>query len=865
MRRIVALLLTAATFKTLLLATATSFSPAWLNPAQLLQIVQELEGRLSTLATEVEALYARRCSESMYSNCNHTIYDNCRTALPSPTCTTALRGPECGTSCGYVQDFTVSNVWSPVPLHEMNDALKQDACVTRHLDSLFSDNLQSFQASRLYSGTTLPNQYIGTAQGLFRMLPAQHTTGCTDYDPRVRPWYRAASTVPKTVVILMDFSGSMVSRAPLAAAAASELLSRLTYFDYFAVLAFGLPGTSTIYPPAGGLAQASQQVVANVLGILSSVERDVLVRNAEGGEQLTDGDALANAFAAAFDLFDANGANTSACMKTVVMLTDSTAGFLTAGSAIPQIARETRARNATVFTVSVGAAPGDDGGVPKVLACETEGVWIPLRDEPSVAEVVSSIFAYYTLGLGHEPTGSWVVWTEPYIWAGTSVLGTTVATPVFDRINGGQPRLLGVVALDSTILALEEAAGSPGHPEARTAVLELLASRSLALCPTSFGVSECDRQAVRQIVAGSSATCLGECTELLAMQQAACLPSSSYPRGDRLAPNNDLSGRSATERLCCAGNLDVGTPFSHTSREGAQCQSIVRTETALTSPSGKYLLRSRSDQWRSHREAEESCGAINARLLYLRNPNVVQTVVTEGVASVNATELAEAVALMRSAGIYNAWIAERGPEGCLMLSRRPGLASQTWTVVVLANPCDDRQPILCNVEEAAPPPSPPPPLPTPPPTPPLYPPGENPCFPSSAVVFRANGTRARVDALRTGDAIRALTLAGELTTDTVSLLSIARPEATAVFVHLSLEGGVAIQLTAAHHVPVGGRCCARLKMAADVAVGDTLWAVEGDTAVPRKAIGSHLVDGTGLHSRTRLGIIPRYRRHRDRL
>ncbi len=39
--------------------------------------------------------------------------------------------------------------------------------------------------------------------------PGKCPNGKNNYDPRIRPWYVAASTGPKDVVLILDTSGSM--------------------------------------------------------------------------------------------------------------------------------------------------------------------------------------------------------------------------------------------------------------------------------------------------------------------------------------------------------------------------------------------------------------------------------------------------------------------------------------------------------------------------------------------------------------------------------------------------------------------------------------------------------------------------------
>ena len=137
-------------------------------------------------------------------------------------------------------------------------------------------------------------------------------------------------------------------------------------------------------------------------------------------------------------------------------------------------------------------------------------------------------------------------------------------------------------------------------------------------------------------------------------------------------------------------------------------------------------------------------------------------------------------------------------------------------------------------------PSPPPPSPSPPPptsmTPSTVPsavPGAeaNPCFPSTATVIKADGgavsSVVSIASLKEGDVILAAAADGTLTTDTVSLLSIAKPEATATFITLTIAAGKSLNLTAEHHLPIGPVCCSTLKQAKDIAVGETVWTVTG--------------------------------------
>jgi len=95
----------------------------------------------------------------------------------------------------------------------------------------------------------------------------------------------------------------------------------------------------------------------------------------------------------------------------------------------------------------------------------------------------------------------------------------------------------------------------------------------------------------------------------------------------------------------------------------------------------------------------------------------------------------------------------------------------------------------------------------------------------------ADGTLARMDVLKQGDAIRVANSDGIVLIDTLSTLSIAQPAAHATFLTLSTSIGANLTLTPEHHVPVGEDCCTTLKQATDVAIGETIYHVTAGAAV----------------------------------
>ena len=124
-----------------------------------------------------------------------------------------------------------------------------------------------------------------------------------------------------------------------------------------------------------------------------------------------------------------------------------------------------------------------------------------------------------------------------------------------------------------------------------------------------------------------------------------------------------------------------------------------------------------------------------------------------------------------------------------------------------------------------------------------------PCFPSTATIAKADGMTVTIDTLKEGDEIVAATADGSLTTDTVSIFSLAHNEVEATFIKLNTDGGRTLTLTPTHHLPVGAFCCSNLKMAKEVTVGEVVWAIGAAGAIVAQTVASTgLAIEKGLHN-----------------
>ena len=115
----------------------------------------------------------------------------------------------------------------------------ESVCYTRQLDSFFSQKRRTDADYWRSFGVESPPMFFGSQEGMFRIFPGRHYENCSSFDPRVRPWYIAASSGPKNIVLVLDTSGSMAGeRFVLLKKAAIRVIQTLTVGDRVAIVPF---------------------------------------------------------------------------------------------------------------------------------------------------------------------------------------------------------------------------------------------------------------------------------------------------------------------------------------------------------------------------------------------------------------------------------------------------------------------------------------------------------------------------------------------------------------------------------------------------------------------------------------------------
>ncbi|KAL7565258.1 hypothetical protein ACA910_014553 [Epithemia clementina (nom. ined.)] len=417
--------------------------------------------------------------------------------------------------------------------------------------------------------------YYGSRTGAFRHFPAVRFKTCGDYDPRVRPWYVAASSGPKNVVMILDVSGSMQdnNKIGLLKEAASRVTKTLTTSDRVAIITFS-NGAYDITGNGGYMATASYEKIDDLLGRISRLE-------AQGGTNFME------AFDKAFDILNASIPNdaTVNCNTAIVFFTD---GEMTQPEGVAEqdvielidsrIQKTGASLNQPIFlfTYSVPGTSSEINEFPSQLACSVpNGVWSKIEDERKIVESLSSYYKLFTLGLGADVNKDFVAWVEPYKFASVDVVGTTVSVPVYDRSK--EPALfVGVVGIDFVMRALNKALGVTDGSSDES--IRRVVERSTARCPR-LDLGDCLLESYRRSSgAGDLALCpsTNNCTEsdFIQIEEQKCPTISDYTKDVWI--NVDKMNVSVSEATCCsvAGQDIFADTCPYSGASGALVPSI---------------------------------------------------------------------------------------------------------------------------------------------------------------------------------------------------------------------------------------------------------------------------------------------------
>eukprot|EP00803_Ostreobium_quekettii_P008287 evm.model.scf_1782.1 EVM.evm.TU.scf_1782.1 scf_1782:21262-26533(-) len=177
-------------------------------------LIDSVQSVVDSVAAEATVAFQRRSSTVPRCECTHHACGGAFSA--SDSCHTEIGdAPLCGTCSGQKLDFNESFVLTP-PTTDVSDLtpdVKDAICMYRGIDETFAGAKDSFGV-RAWT-------YVASTDGVMRTWPGHahergadvdpdladaNLRGCRKYDPRFRPWYVAATSGPKDVVLVIDTS-----------------------------------------------------------------------------------------------------------------------------------------------------------------------------------------------------------------------------------------------------------------------------------------------------------------------------------------------------------------------------------------------------------------------------------------------------------------------------------------------------------------------------------------------------------------------------------------------------------------------------------------------------------------------------------
>ena len=432
-------------------------------------ILQSKETFVERLANATASAFSNRCNVQ----CPPCVFSACSSPKSTrSTCTplygmTEVQKKDCTYQCSSRRlDYSVSNILTANG-NEFQE-IAHERCWTSEIDRVFLMNQQEDRSS----GNNLRWQYFATTNGLTRLYPSHTLQVCHVLNPLIRPWYVAATSGPKNVILIFDVSASMLNngRLDLAQEAATTVVETMTNVDYATVVLFSDTAEQLLVPRqrSGTLLRASSVNIT----LLSEAVRGITA-NPTGG---TNFEA---ALQMAFDILDlnVNGSNSANCHTAILFLTD---GYPNKGStsqdALIELVRERNVdHNAIIFTYTFGSNSG--AALARGIACETSGVYTQISDGGPLREQLSLYYDYFASL--RQTDNVRVAWVEPYEDAVGAGLLVTASKAIYNTMVF-PARLIGVVGVDILVRDIQQAFEESGMDH--EAVINFLASQNT--CPT---------------------------------------------------------------------------------------------------------------------------------------------------------------------------------------------------------------------------------------------------------------------------------------------------------------------------------------------------------------------------------------------
>lgn len=327
------------------------------------------------------------------------------------------------------------------PQTEQNDNTNTEICAASGAGDTFKEHASGESKWGKLAESTSWQYFGGQYTGLFAQYPAtvKTTCWCDSYDPRYRPWYSAAVTGPKDMILVLDVSGSMKEegRMDIMKNGAIAQLDTMTFLDYIQVVSY----SSDAKAQGTRLLQGTDEN--------KQLLREYIEQLSPGGR--TNGQ---KGLTLAFEIFknSATDSKTSGCLRIISFLTDGIMSDIDTGDLSWLVTEQNNMVNANlgkahIFTYALGSGAKTED--MRVIACENQG-WMATIKDGDVAGIKHAMIRYFEYFAGKIPSNTNTTrprWSDFYMDSSGQGKMTTVSQPVFTTKNGRR-MFQGVVGID---------------------------------------------------------------------------------------------------------------------------------------------------------------------------------------------------------------------------------------------------------------------------------------------------------------------------------------------------------------------------------------------------------------------------------
>ena len=343
-------------------------------------------------------------------------------------------------------------------------------------------------------------EYYGS-QSLGNYVQWPGMEDCKAYDPRYRPWYAAAASGPKDVVLVIDTSGSMDGALnAMAKQAATMVIDTLTEVDYVTIVKY----SSRASAYSNTLVKATTATKADLKTWIDSNIDAAGTTNFRA------------AFEKAWEVVDAT-TTSSSCNRIMLFLSDGVPNDWNADD-YASVRAKSASYSPPMHLLTYGLGSGADPTVLKNVACQNSGIYYSVT-EATIKDTMASYFQVLAPMLSPCKL-RWTLYNDYY--TGQELLGACLASFELESANsktscnGGLsglgekgdtrvPKLIGVGCVDMNLVVdLPTLEAHPEYPDFKAKM-----EREMKACPM-VELTEGQMETLRNEAGGTSAMCGAE-------------------------------------------------------------------------------------------------------------------------------------------------------------------------------------------------------------------------------------------------------------------------------------------------------------------------------------------------------------------